>query len=244
MVNQTLFCDSEKPHILVVDDDDRIRSLLSRYLREHNYVVATAENAEEAEEILKLCSFDGLIVDVMMPGKGGYEFTMNLRQSRALNTIPILLLTALGETDDRIKGLEHGADDYLPKPFEPKELLLRLKSILRRHKTIDRQISSIEFGHWVYDFDQLLLKRKGQGTQEEEEIIVYLTSVEGKLLESLSRQAGKILSREELARLCGLDGNERTVDVQITRLRKKIEDDSRYPRYIQTVRGQGYILKV
>lgn len=244
-----LFSDAHKPHILVVDDDDRIRNLLSRYLRDQGYVVATAASAEAADDVLKFCLFDALIVDIMMPGRSGLEFTRDLRES---SDIPVLLLTALGETADRITGLEHGADDYLAKPFEPKELLLRLKSILKRHRSIDRQISEISFGDWLYDFDRLTLTRRtedaqdrqdGQGAQAEPHII-YLTSVEGKLLESLARQAGKILSREELARLCGLDGNERTVDVQITRLRKKIEDDSRYPRYIQTVRGQGYVLKI
>lgn len=235
-----LFSDAHKPHILVVDDDDRIRSLLSRYLRDQGYVVATAASAEDADQILKFCLFDALIVDIMMPGRSGLEFTRGLRER---SDIPVLLLTALGETADRIMGLEHGADDYLAKPFDPKELLLRLKSILKRHQPIDRQISEISFGDWVYDFDRLTLTKRSDNDHEDPQI-VYLTSVEGKLLEAMGRQIGKILSREELARLCGLEGNDRTVDVQITRLRKKIEDDRSYPRYIQTVRGQGYVLKV
>lgn len=234
MAENMLFGEAGKPHILVVDDDDRIRNLLSRYLRENGFVVATAKDAADADEVMKRALFDALIVDVMMPGRSGFEFTRDLRLSSG---IPVLLLTALGETDDRIKGLESGADDYLAKPFEPKELLLRLQSILRRHRPADRDLDEILIGKWVW--------RTGDARLESEYgESVYLTAVEIKLLEALARQSGKILSREELARLCGVDGNDRTVDVQITRLRKKIEEDSRYPRYIQTIRGQGYMLKI
>lgn len=233
MADPALFSETDKPHILVVDDDDRIRSLLSRYLRENGFVVATAKDAEDARDVLKLALFDALIVDVMMPGQSGYEFTKSLRAGSA---IPVLLLTALGETDNRIEGLESGADDYLAKPFEPKELLLRLQAVLRRSRNINRPMSEIRVGKWVCD-PITSIATDSEGHE------VRLTSVEIKLLEALARHSGKILSREELARLCGVDGNDRTVDVQITRLRKKIEEDSRYPRHIQTVRGQGYILK-
>ena len=178
--------------------------------------------------------FDVLVVDVMMPGKTGYEFTKELRET---SQMPILLLTALGETDNRIEGLESGADDYLAKPFEPKELLLRLQSILRRKQPIDRTVSNVKIGDWEYAIQTASLTKEGSDK-------VYLTAVENKLMEALVRQSGKILSRDELARLCGVEGNDRTVDVQITRLRKKIETDSRYPEFIQTVRGQGYILKI
>ena len=234
MAENLLFSEADKPHVLVIDDDDRIRSLISRYLRDNGFVVATAKDALDAEEVLKMAIFDVLVVDVMMPGKTGYEFTKELRET---SQMPILLLTALGETDNRIEGLESGADDYLAKPFEPKELLLRLQSILRRKQPIDRTVSNVKIGDWEYAIQTASLTKEGSDK-------VYLTAVENKLMEALVRQSGKILSRDELARLCGVEGNDRTVDVQITRLRKKIETDSRYPEFIQTVRGQGYILKI
>lgn len=233
MPDNALFSESVKPHVLVVDDDDRIRSLLSRYLRENGWVVATAKDAQEAEGVMRVSLFDVLIVDVMMPGKTGLEFTRDLRKS---STIPVLLLTALGEVDDRISGLESGADDYLPKPFEPKELLLRLHAIIRRQAPIDRTANAIRVGRWTFRIEDSRM-------EDDNGAVIHLTSVETRLLEALARQSGKILTRDELARLCGVDGNDRTVDVQITRLRKKIEEDSRYPRFIQTIRGQGYMLK-
>lgn len=229
----TLFSETDKPHILVVDDDDRIRSLLSRFLRENGFVVATAKDGMNALAVLKEALFDALVVDVMMPHKNGLELTQELR---ATSNIPILLLTALGETDDRIKGLESGADDYLPKPFEPKELVLRLKAILRRRENVNRKIEGIRIGPWEFIPDEEIIRAESGGT-------VKLTTVEARLLDILSRHAGMILSREELARLCGMDGNDRTIDVQVTRLRKKIEEDTRVPRYIQTIRGQGYLLR-
>ncbi|PZP54932.1 MAG: DNA-binding response regulator [Micavibrio aeruginosavorus] len=233
MAEPALFADSKKPHVLVIDDDDRIRDLLSRYLKEHGFIVATARDAANADEILKRAFFDVLIVDVMMPGRTGLEFTENLRKS---SDIPILLLTALGEAGDRISGLETGADDYLAKPFEPKELLLRLKAILRRRPEKLDAKAGFHLGKWFYDSTLKELQHADE--------VIRLTSVEGNLLEILATQAGRILSREELARLCGLDGNDRTIDVQVTRLRRKIEDDSRAPRYLQTIRGQGYMLRV
>lgn len=233
-MEKALFAQTDKPHVLVVDDDDRIRTLLSRYLRDQGFIVSTAKNGNDALDVLKCAYYDILVVDVMMPEKNGLELTQELR---ATSDIPILLLTALGEVDDRIQGLETGADDYLSKPFEPKELVLRLKSILKRKGSIvNRNLENLKIGSWRFLAEEArLVNDDGQD--------IRLTSVEVKLLEALARHAGKILSREELARLCGVDGNDRTVDVQITRLRKKIEDDSRIPKYIQTIRGQGYLLK-
>lgn len=233
MSEKALFADGKKPHVLVIDDDDRIRELLSRYLHEQGFVVATAKDAFHAEEVLKRAFFDVLVVDVMMPGKTGFEFTSELRKK---SDLPVLLLTARTETDDRIAGLETGADDYLAKPFEPKELLLRLKAILRRRpERIDTK-AGFNLGEWFYDSEQKELQKDGE--------VSRLTFVEANLLEILATHSGRILSREELARLCGLDGNDRTIDVQVTRLRRKIEDDSRAPRYLQTIRGQGYMLRV
>ncbi len=233
MAEPALFADTEKPHILVVDDDDRIRQLLSRYLRENGFIVATAKDAAQAAASMKLALFDALVVDVMMPGQTGFEFTRELRRS---SDIPVLLLTALEETSDKITGLEAGADDYLAKPFEPKELLLRLKAILRRRDKIPQTVRTFRLGKWTYDPELNELVSDAE--------TLRLTSVEANLLENLSKHAGKVLSREELARLCGMDGNDRTIDVQVTRLRRKIEEDSRVPRYLQTVRGQGYLLRV
>lgn len=233
MSETALFADGKKPHVLVIDDDDRIRELLSRYLNDNGFVVATARDAFHAEEILKRAFFDVLIVDVMMPGKTGFEFTAELRKK---SDLPVLLLTAKTESGDRIEGLETGADDYLGKPFEPKELLLRLKAILRRRPERVDTKSGFSLGEWFYDSEQKELQRNGE--------VLRLTFVEANLLEILATHSNRILSREELARLCGLDGNDRTIDVQVTRLRRKIEDDSRAPRYLQTIRGQGYMLRI
>lgn len=188
-MEHSLFGEADKPHILVIDDDDRIRSLLSRYLREHHFVVSTAKDAADAKAVLKLALYDALVVDVMMPGQTGYEFT---RELRASSDIPILLLTALGEVDNRIEGLESGADDYLPKPFEPKELVLRLKSILKRHEPVNREIGELKIGRWAYDPENAELSNDTQ--------TIRLTAVEARLLETLARHMGKILSRDELAR--------------------------------------------
>ncbi len=234
-MEKTLFSEADKPHVLVVDDDDRIRTLLSRFLRDNGFIVATAKDGNDALDVLKCAYFDVLVIDVMMPGKNGLDLT---RELRAIGDVPVLLLTALGEVDDRIIGLEAGADDYLSKPFEPKELVLRLKAILRRKgEVVNRKLDNLVIGQWVFHPEDDLIVSQ-DGTE------IRLTTVEVKLLEALARHAGKILSREELARLCGVDGNDRTVDVQITRLRKKIEEDSRIPRLIQTIRGQGYMLKI
>lgn len=225
---------TEKPHILVVDDDDRIRDLVSRYLRDHEFMVLTAADAAEAGEMLSRFSFDALVVDIMMPGQTGLEFTAHLRKS---NDVPVLLLTALGETDDRIKGLESGADDYLAKPFEPRELVLRLNAILRR--TIKPAIQTdkpFRMGRWVFD--------PSSGTLEDDGEVQRLTSMEINLLKALSSEPGQPIDRDTLAELCGIDTGERTIDVQVTRLRRKIEEDTKTPRYLQTVRGKGYLLRM
>jgi len=220
------------PHILVVDDDDRIRTLVSRYLNEHGFLSFTASNAGEAKEILKIGLFDALVVDVMMPGQDGRAFTKELRQK---DDTPVLLLTAMGEVDDRVGGLQSGADDYLTKPFDPRELVLRLEAILRRRPQARPAQKKFRIGRWAYDPEVPELR----GADES----VRLTDVEANLLKALTRRPGSILSREELAALCGVDAGERTIDVQVTRLRKKLEEDSKMPRYLQTVRGKGYLLR-
>ncbi len=228
---------SAQPHILVIDDDDRIRELVSRYLEEHDFVVLGAQSTEQARQLMTSFSFDALVVDVMMPGETGLEFTSALRKnSQNYADIPVLLLTALGEVQDRIAGLETGADDYLPKPFEPRELILRLNAILRRRAQNARSKAVLKIGPWSFDpsYDEL------QGQQGS----VRLTSVEANLMRALASRPGEAIAREELAALCDLDAGERTIDVQVTRLRRKIEQDSKAPRYLQTVRGKGYLLRI
>lgn len=222
-----------KPHILVVDDDGRICDLVSRYLRDHGFIAITANDAEQALKTLESFDVDALVLDVMMPGMTGMELTEKLREQGKQE--PVLLLTALGEIDDRITGFESGADDYLTKPFEPKELVLRLKAILKRTQKAQRNTDMFSIGKWHFDtrHDEL-----AQGTD-----IMNLTSVEAGLLRALCLSAGEVVSREELARRCGLSAGERTIDVQVTRLRRKIEEDTKSPRYLQTVRGKGYILR-
>jgi two-component system phosphate regulon response regulator OmpR len=220
------------PHILVVDDDDRIRTLVSRYLKEHGFLSFTAANAAEAEDILKVGVFDALVVDVMMPGKDGRAFTQDLRKT---SDVPVLLLTAMGEIDDRIEGLSSGADDYLTKPFDPRELVLRLQAILRRRPKDAAAAKIFQIGRWVYDARTPEIVSGGE--------TVRLTDADVNLLNALTRRAGEILSREELADLCGVDAGERTIDVQVTRLRKKLEEDGKTPRYLQTIRGKGYLLR-
>ena len=225
---------ADRPHILVVDDDDRIRDLVARYLTEHGFVAATTANAAEAREAVAAFSFDALVVDVMMPGESGLDLTRALRQK---TDIPVLLLTALGETQDRISGLETGADDYLPKPFEPRELVLRLQAILRRKPKAQAGGRPVQIGPWRFLPDENVLNN-GASSQR-------LTTAEVTLLKALIAHAGKVISREELVRLCEMDDTgERTIDVQVTRLRRKLEDDAKMPRYLQTVRGKGYLLRV
>ena len=219
-----------KEHILVVDDDTRLRRLLKKYLSENNFCVSQASNAQEAKSLLNLFSFSLLVMDVMMPGQNGQDLTKELRENNI--DVPILMLTAMGDIDNRISGLEAGADDYLPKPFEPKELLLRINNILKRQ--IQKEIKTkILFGDCVYEL------KTGRLTKEETPIL--LTSAEQDLLKILAGKIGEPISREEIASILKTD-NLRAIDVQITRLRKKIETDIKKPICIQTVRGQGYIL--
>jgi two-component system phosphate regulon response regulator OmpR len=221
---------SEIKHILVVDDDTRIRDLLSKFLQDKGYFVSVAQDAKEARRQLELFSFDLLILDVMMPGESGVELTRYIRQS---SDVPILMLTAMGDVEDRISGLKSGADDYLPKPFEPMELLLRIERVLERVYKQKRSLEVVRFGQLEFN------SRTGDLTDSGE--VVALTSNEAKLLKLLSQSLGKPISREQLAQECG-GVNERTVDVQITRLRNKLEQDPKQPLFLKTIRGQGYVL--
>ena len=225
---------ASKAHILIVDDDTRIRDLVSRYLHDHDFIAVTAENADEAYIFMQRFEFEALVVDVMMPGETGVEFTKRMREGGF--EVPVLLLTALGEVEDRISGLESGADDYLVKPFEPKELVLRLESILRRTKNNQSDKAGYQIGNWYFDpdYDEL----KDNIDQE-----IRLTSVEANLLRALAESAGNPVSRDDLALRCGLDAGQRTIDVQVTRLRRKIEENTKMPKYLQTVRGKGYLLR-
>ncbi|MBK9585204.1 MAG: response regulator [Alphaproteobacteria bacterium] len=223
---------SERPHILVVDDDSRICQLVSRYLMAQSFIVITAGDAQQAREAMKRFVFDALIVDVMMPGQTGLEFTRDLRKS---SRIPVILLTALGEVEDRIAGLETGADDYLPKPFEPRELVLRLNAVLRRAPARAQKSAQYQIGAWSF--------RPERSELEGEQGIQRLTTVETTLLKVLCENAAQPLSRHDLALRCGMDSaGERTIDVQVTRLRRKIEADTRNPRHLLTIRGKGYML--
>ena len=222
-----------EPHLLVVDDDARLRELLRRYLSENGFRVTTAADAGEARANLAGFAFDLVILDVMMPGDSGLDLTRELRTD-AQSRLPILLLTAMGEPEDRVTGLERGADDYLAKPFEPRELVLRIRNILDRRGAADSG-RMLRFGAFRFDIARGELFRGGE--------IVRLTSAEAGLLASLATRPGEAVSREELSQSAQFSGNIRNVDVQMTRLRRKVEADPRYPRYLQTVRGTGYALK-
>ncbi len=228
----------KKPHILVVDDDERLRQLLSRFLTENGFLVSTATDAAMARDVLSYFSYDLMILDVMMPGEDGMSLTAALKAEKFVT--PILLLTALGETEQRINGLEAGADDYLPKPFEPRELLLRIHAILRRTAVTTQPVTEkamqMTLGRWMLDVE----KGELEDTQDKQRLL--LTSVEHTLIRALASRLGEVVSREELAEMCEMSASERSIDVQITRLRKKVEDDPRLPKYIQTVRGKGYVL--
>tara|TARA_B100001027_G_scaffold36592_1_gene22691 strand:- start:12 stop:689 length:678 start_codon:yes stop_codon:yes gene_type:complete len=220
-----------KAHILVVDDDDGIRDLVKKYLNENDYLINTASNAEEAQRKIEIISFDIIILDIMMPGKSGLQFLNDIK--KIIDT-PVILLTAKGEAKERIEGLETGADDYLAKPFEPKELLLRIKNILS--KTIKKNlVRIIKFGNIKIDFTKLLI------IKNEKEYKINTT--EKKILEKMINQPGKIFNRIEISKFINL-GKERSIDVIITRLRKKIEIDPKNPKYLQTIRGTGYVLWV
>ncbi|MBR1915107.1 MAG: response regulator transcription factor [Alphaproteobacteria bacterium] len=226
--------EEDKKHILVVDDDAGIRTLLGRFLFEQGFAVSMASDAVEAMMFLSQYKFDLLILDVMMPGQNGFEF---LKQVRGDNNVPVLMLTAMGETQSRILGLKTGADDYLPKPFDTTELVLRIKNIFKRLPDKGVVNDVLDFGICFYDMRLRELKRH---TGE----VIHLTNIEQQLLSILGHKAGQTFTREKLAELLGGDNNLRSIDVQMTRLRKKIEQDSKNPRYLQTIRGKGYMLLV
>ena len=216
-------------HILVVDDDDGIRSLVKQYLNKNSFLVTTSNSAENAEEKILIIKFDLIILDVMMAGKSGLEF---IRDNKSKIDTPIILLTAKGEAEDRVEGLEIGADDYLPKPFEPKELTLRIKNILNKTKKKDQK-RIIEFDNIKIDLHKLLvIKNKRE---------LKINNTEKIILEKMINNPGKTFSREDIGKLIDLD-KERSIDVVITRLRKKIETDPKNPKYLQTLRGIGYVL--
>jgi two-component system phosphate regulon response regulator OmpR len=226
----------DKPHILVVDDDTRLRELLKTFLSRNSFRVSTAKHSAEARQHLEALDFDLIVLDVMMPGQTGLDFAAELRQT---NDVPILMLTARGEPKDRIAGLEKGVDDYLGKPFEARELLLRIQSVLRRGRPVAAEAPSpadrkVTFGPFQFDLDLGELMQKDKR--------ISLTDAEIALLRALAGQLGQVLSREALSKTVGSDVNERAIDVQVTRLRRKIEPDPGFPRYLRTVRGQGYRL--
>jgi len=219
-------------HILVVDDDRRLRDLLKRYLENSGFRVSTAADAAQADELLAAITCDLLVLDVMMPGENG------LAMARRIDTeaLPVLLLTAMGEASDRVNGLEAGADDYLVKPFEPRELVLRIEAILRRRVRAENASAGVvRLGALRFDSGRLELTDGGER--------VGLTSLQAELLAALAAHAGTVLSRDRLRRMLGARVEERTVDVQVNRLRRKIERDPGFPQYLQTVRGKGYVLR-
>ena len=222
--------DNSKIHILIVDDDDKIRDLLKQYLKNNNFFVSTAINASDAEEKLKIVKFDLAIIDIMMPGKDGLQLTKEIRENIDL---PIILLTAKGEAEDRVRGLELGAEDYLPKPFEPKELLLRIKNVIKRIKKDSHIISVIKIGKANINIKKMEIQKDRK--------IIKINASEKILLENMISSAGKIFSREEISKITNLI-QERSIDVLVTRLRQKIEPDPKNPKYLQTVRGTGYVL--
>jgi len=216
-------------HILVVDDDDGIRTLVKKYLSENNFLVSTSENAEDASNKIQTIIFDLIILDIMMPGKSGLDF---ISENKSNLDTPIILLTARGEAIDRIKGLETGADDYLPKPFEPKELSLRIRSILKRtQEKINKRV--IEFEKVKIDLNKLFINKNNKQFK--------INNTEKIILEKMINHPGKTFTREDISRLIKID-KERSIDVIITRLRKKIEFDPKNPKYLQTIRGEGYVL--
>ena len=221
------------PHILVVDDDRRIRQLLQSYLLENEFRVTVAASAAEAREKMRGVVFDVAVLDIMMPGESGLDLTTALRSDG--NRIPVLMLSALADASDRVAGLETGSDDYLPKPFEPRELLLRIKALLRRHDAPGRTRGEVMFGAFVFHLQRGELRKGGN--------VIRLTTRERDLLRLLAVRAGAAVARNELASEGSEDG-ARSVDVQINRLRQKIEDDPSNPAFLQTVRGAGYVLHV
>ena len=216
-------------HILVVDDDDGIRLLVKKYLNENNYLVTTANSAEDAKEKIQIIKFDLIVLDIMMPGKNGLEF---IKENKNKLDTPVILLTAKGEALERIEGLETGADDYLPKPFEPKELILRIQNIIKKTKK-NNQKKVIEFENIKIDLNRQLIFKNGYENK--------INNTEKIILEKMINNPGKTFSREDIGLLINLD-KERSIDVIITRLRKKIEIDQKNPKFLQTIRGAGYVL--
>ncbi|HYD98202.1 MAG TPA: response regulator [Alphaproteobacteria bacterium] len=226
--------DAEPPHILVVDDDTRIRELLGKYLTRKGFMVSTARDAAEARARLQAMEFDLIVLDVMMPGETGLALTADLR--RGGRSLPILMLTARTEVGDRVAGLESGADDYLAKPFEPRELELRIHSILRRMPKPAAPARTLRFGRWTWATDGDEMAGEGGET-------LRLTEGEARLLRLLAGALGEPVSRDDLAERLKLEGNPRAVDVAVVRLRRKLEDDPGQPRFLRTVRGEGYVLR-
>ena len=220
---------NDKLHILVVDDDDRIRSLLKDYLTNNQYIVSTAENADQAKKKIEYIKFDVLILDVMMPGQDGYELTKEIKKKIK---VPIILLTAKGEVENRIKGLELGADDYIGKPFEPKELLLRIKNIIKNKNRININ-SKYSVGSALIDLNKMIINLKDKSKK--------INNAEKKILIEMLSNPGKTFSREEIGSISGIS-QERSIDVMITRLRQKLEPQPKNPKYLQTIRGSGYVL--
>ncbi len=218
-----------KAHILVVDDDDGIRDLVKEYLNQNKFLVTTAKSAEDAFEKVQIIKFDLIVLDIMMPGKSGLEFT---KENKSKINTPIILLTAKGEALERVEGLEIGADDYLPKPFEPKELILRIKNILNK-TTINNVRKIIEFKNLKIDLNKMFIYRGNKNLK--------INNTEKKILEKMINSPGKIFKRYEIGKFINLD-KERSIDVIITRLRKKIEENPKSPKYLQTIRGEGYVL--
>ena len=216
-------------HILVVDDDDGIRSLVKKYLNENNYLVTTASSAEDASEKIKIIKFDMIILDIMMPGKSGLDF---IKENKKKLETPIILLTAKSEAEERIEGLEIGADDHLPKPFEPKELILRIQNIIKKTKRSDQK-RIVNFENVQIDLNKQIIFKN--------DIEYKINNTEKEILEKMINNPGKTFSREEIGSLINLD-KERSIDVIITRLRKKIEKDPKNPKFLQTIRGAGYVL--
>ena len=221
----------DAPHILVVDDDDRLRNLLVKFLSDHSLMVTGAKDAADARARLVGLKFDLIVLDLMMPGETGLEFARYLRKTC---NVPILMLTAMNESEDRIRGLEEGADDYLGKPFEPKELVLRINNILKRQPVSEPVPDEVKMGDVIFRPPRGELNCAGRS--------VRLTEVEATLLAVLAQRPGDVFSRKELMEHTGASGGGRAVDVQVTRLRRKIETNPRIPRYLQTVRGKGYVL--
>ena len=227
---------AEPVHVLVVDDDLRLRTLLGRYLAENGFRVSTADGAAEARDKLRFLQPDALVLDVMMPGESGLALTAALRLENA--SVPILLLTARGAPEDRIAGFESGADDYLGKPFEPRELVLRLRAMLRRNGPVAAEPTAGPLRLGPLEFDPARAELRGP------EGVIYLTGGEAALLSALANRPNEVFSREDIAGAIGMDETgERAIDVQVTRLRRKIESDPREPRFLHTVRGRGYVLK-